>query len=507
MQSKARSSTQGSDETSRFFPKDVAESNRPPVQESFVVSYDLRSFVRFAPILKLEGMKPLILEGFQRGNILKDHFGPAIEELVIIPKKNYKTTTLAALSLFHAREVEDAEVPILASTEKQAGVMYRQAEKMVRRSGEKDGRRKDVYHLGGFTYEVRPGYKEIRCVETRGLIKVLPAEAGALDGIIPTLALVDELHRHPNGELYGVLSDGLGARNGRMVTISTAGSDEGAFLGQMRERYRDIGGEKRIRHLRVQDGSDVYHEWALDPEDNPEDFRHVKRANPAKGQTLAELRRRRMSKGMTMGRWLRFACGIWTAGEEPEIMAAEWDKLRVDIGQLTDGDSVWLAPSAGDNAAIGIASSRPDERVAVGAVVLDKRPGHSLLVDVEKVCLELAERYDVIGFLDPGRAFVRSGDILEAAGLPRVEAVWSPQRKMAATGTFLRMLRSDAILHDGDELLREHILKVTLRTSGGEEYMDVNAYDRAAVAVAMAVHHAAAFEPEPYLGLPSEGIA
>jgi hypothetical protein len=47
-------------------------------------------------------------------------------------------------------------------------------------------------------------------------------------------------------------------------------------------------------------------------------------------------------------------------------------------------------------------------------------------------------------------------------------------------------------MHDGDETLREHVLKVTLRVFGGEEYMDVNAYDRAAVAVAMAVHHAVA---------------
>jgi hypothetical protein len=455
------------------------------------VSYDLRTFSRFVRQLKLEDMQPLTLEPFQR-EILRDHFQQAIELLVVIPKKNYKTTTLASLALSHVGEVADAEVPILASTREQAGVMYRQAEKMIRRSAEKDPRRKDVFHMGGLTYEVRPGYKEIRCVETRGLIKVLPAEAGAVDGIIPTLALVDELHRHPDGQLYGVLSDGLGPRRGRMVTISTAGADEGSFLGQMRQDYRDRRGSKRKRHLRVVDGSDVYHEWALDPEDDPENFQHVKRANPAKGQTITELRRRRHSKGMTIGRWLRFACGIWTAGEEPEIQAKEWDKLYVDIGQLADGDPVWLAPSVGDNAAIGIASRRPDDKVAVGAVVLERQDGHSLLVDVEQACLKLAERYNVAGFVDPGRAFVRSGDILEGAGLPRVEGVWSPQRKMAATGTFLRMLRSDGLMHDGDETLREHVLKVTLRVFGGEEYMDVNAYDRAAVAVAMAVHHAVA---------------
>jgi hypothetical protein len=320
---------------------------------------------------------------------------------------------------------------------------------------------------------------------------------------------VDELHRHPNGELYGVLSDGLDARDGRMVTISTAGADEGSTLGQMREKFREHGGEKKVRHLRVQDGSDVYHEWALDPEDDPENLRHVKNANPAKNQPIEKLRRRRNSKGMTIGRWLRFACGIWTAGEEPEIRAGEWDQLRDDSGGLEEGETVWLAPSVGENAAIGIAALRGDERAAVGAMVLERRDGQSLLVDTEQACLDLAKRFYVAGFVDPGRGFSRSGDILEMAGLARIDGAWSPQRKMAATGTFLRMLRADppALMHDGDRKLREHVLKVTLKASGGEDYMDVNPYDRAAVAVAMAVHHATANgvpEPIDRVILPSE---
>jgi membrane protease YdiL (CAAX protease family) len=40
--------------------------------------------------------------------------------------------------------------------------------------------------------------------------------------VLPTLALVDELHRHKSGELYGVLADGCGPRNGQVITISTA---------------------------------------------------------------------------------------------------------------------------------------------------------------------------------------------------------------------------------------------------------------------------------------------
>jgi phage terminase large subunit-like protein len=460
------------------------------------MSLDLRSFSRFTAHLMLDGMVPLKLEKFQR-DILGDHFGPAIELVSVIPKKNYKTTTLAALGLFHVREVVDAEVPILASTREQAGVLYRQAEKMVRRSGQKDGRRKDVYHLNGFTYEVRPGYKEIRCVETRGLIKVLPAEAGAVDGIIPTLALVDELHRHPDGQLYGVLADGLGARHGRMVTISTAGADELSFLGQMREQYREIGGIQKVRHRRVQDGSDVYHEWALDPEDDPENLRHVKRVNPAKGQTLAELKRRHDSKGMTTGRWLRFACGIWTAGEEPAIQAKDWDPLRVDIGRIEPGERVILVPSVGHNAAIAIVAQRPEGRVACKVEIIDAEENRSIYVKTENRILELCREFDA-EIHAPGVGFIRSRELLAGQRLEVVEAPQSVAALSAATGTFNRMLRAGLLMHDGDPVFRSHALSATMKTNESGERYEVTDRARGLIALVMAVHGATEMgEPTP----------
>jgi phage terminase large subunit-like protein len=57
---------------------------------------------------------------------------------------------------------------------------------------------------------------------------VLAADVDTADGVIPTLALVDEMHRHKSAGLYGVFRDGLGARDGQMLTISTAGDNEAA---------------------------------------------------------------------------------------------------------------------------------------------------------------------------------------------------------------------------------------------------------------------------------------
>ena len=67
--------------------------------------------------------------------------------------------------------------------------------------------------------------REIVSVRDDGRVRVLASDVDTADGVIPTLALVDELHRHKSADLYGVFRDGLGPRGGRMITISTAGDD------------------------------------------------------------------------------------------------------------------------------------------------------------------------------------------------------------------------------------------------------------------------------------------
>jgi hypothetical protein len=461
------------------------------------MSYDPRSLARFCRKLRLENGKPLALEPPQR-EILTDHFGEAIELTVLIPKKNYKTTTLGALGLFHLREVQDALVPVVASTRDQAGYLYRQAEGLIRRSGVKDDKRKDTYALDGFTYQVRPGFgiREIRCLETRGLLKVYPAEAGAVDGVIPTLGLMDEMHRQISGDLYGVISDALDARDGRMVTISTAGADETSVLGVMRQRFHDIGGTMVGRHLRVQEGSDVFHEWALLPEDDPENLRHVKAANPARIQTIGKLERRRHSKGMTTGRWLRFACNIWTAGEEPEILSQDWDPLYADIGGIDDGDTVILAPSVGSNAAVGIASMRPDGKVAIRCEHLE-RTSASILARTENLIVGLCQRYRVAQVLDPGYGMQRSMELLEARGVPVESHPYSTARQIAATGTFDRYLRDRALIHDGDRKTRAHVLSAIKKTGTNGAHYVASDDSRAILALAMAVHAVTAMSPTP----------
>src|SRR5215467_3692406 len=192
------------------------------------------------------------LEDFQRV-MLGDYFAGATETLVLLPKKNGKSTLLGALALFHLVVTLDAECVIGAASRDQATILYDQAAGFVRRSPALAAR-----------VNVKRGYREIRSAKDAGRIRVLAADVDTADGVIPTLALVDELHRHKSAGLYGVFRDGLGPREGRMVTISTAGDSQVSPLGLMRTEAYSLPDVMRDgRHLRAisKDASYAMHEW------------------------------------------------------------------------------------------------------------------------------------------------------------------------------------------------------------------------------------------------------
>ncbi|MGH2373008.1 MAG: terminase large subunit domain-containing protein [bacterium] len=440
--------------------------------------YGLRGFRRFARLLGLK------IEPFQ-GFMLGFYFAGIRELVILISKKNGKTTLLAALALYHLLMVEGAECVIGASSRDQATILFTQAAKLVQGAGLESA------------FEVRGGYRMIR--RGKGRIRVLAADADTADGVIPTLALVDELHRHPSGELYGVFRDGL-LGNAQMITISTAGAAIDSPLGRLLTKAREFAVQqlKKRRTYTSADGSFVMLEWALGIDDDPHDMGAVKDVNPAPWHTKETLRQRHDSPSTSIGQWLRFACGIWTEGDEPAITGEEWDRLYADIGTIRLGDSVILAPSVGHTAAIGIAALREGEVVAIEAEVLEPREGRSVLADTEQRILKLCEIYDVKAVHHPLGGFLRSADILAEQRVPMVEAPHSPMRLTAASGTFDRLRRSGLLIHSGDPVLRNHVLAGQLRVSEqGERYL-ITERSRALIAVLMAVYAASAGQlPKP----------
>jgi phage terminase large subunit-like protein len=403
----------------------------------------------------LEDGSAMALESFQR-RMLADYFSGTTETLILVSKKNGKSSLLAALALHHLLVTEDAECVIAASSREQATILLRQARGLIRRSA-------------ALARLMHVKQREIVSSIDDGRIRVMASDENTADGVIPTLALVDELHRHKSADLYGVFRDGLGPRDGRMITISTAGDDESSPLGVMRAAAHKLATSERTgayRYCRSADGQYVMHEWSLDAEEDRTDMAVVKQANPAPWQTIEALRRRFESPSMTSWQWARFACGVWVKGEGSAIQPEDWDALRSDGAVIPAGSPVWIGMDLGwvkDTTALVPLWWEADDRRVVGKPVVIEPPGDGSLLDdrlIVDALLELADRYEVRGVVyDPEAGGQQMVQQLERDhSIEFVEHSQKNAPMSLAAGRLMEAIRRKDLVHDGDPVLRQHVL-------------------------------------------------
>lgn len=424
----------------------------------------LVEFAEFCGELTLEDGEALELYPGQRV-MLRDFFAGTTETLILVPKKNGKSTLLAALALHHLLTVEDAECVIAAASRDQAAIMLRQARGFIRRSQELQG-----------LMSVKQ--REIVSLVDEGRIRVLASDVDTADGVIPTLALVDELHRHKSPDLYGVFRDGLGPRDGKMVTISTAGDDLGSPLGQLRVLAHAQPGLVRDGAYRyVSVPGFAMHEWALDPEEDRDDLGLVKSANPAPWQTLDALEARRRSPSMVSWQWARFACGVWIAGEDAAISDKEWRACAVEGLTIPAGvKGVYVGIDLGwkwDTTAI-VPVWRPEgeDGFKVHPPVIVTPPGDGTATSEEDIwdpLVEFAERWPQVTFvLDPNAGGEQLAQRIDAE-LPGSRVVTHSQ--MAQPMALAAQRLSEAIAagkleHPDHEGLNAHVLSASARSVG-----------------------------------------
>lgn len=425
---------------------------------------ELDSFARFCGLLTLEDGRPFRLEAFQR-EMLADFFAGAVETLILISKKNGKSTLLAAIALYHLVTTKGAECVIAAASRDQATILFDQASGFVRRSDQLQSR-----------LDVKRGYREIRRRDT-GRIRVLASDVDTADGVIPTLAMVDELHRHRSADLYGVFRDGLGPRNGRMLTISTAGDDSESPLGRMRAAaYKLATVERDGAHRRCvsTDGTYVMHEWALDDDEDRDDMRIVKTANPAPWHTLEALARRKHSPSMFPWQWARFACGVWLQGEDTAIGPVEWSGCGTDEIPAPDDAVVRIGLDLGfkEDTTAAVVHWLDSEGVAwLGRCVVLVPPAERGVGLRKKAILDmvaqLAEEFgarEVVIDPETGGEIVAQ-DLEEQLGLEVVAHSQKPAPMAQAAERFYAAVREGTLRHPRDDVLTRHVLNAHRRST------------------------------------------
>lgn len=380
-----------------------------------------------------------------------------------MPEGNAKTTLFAGLALYHAEHRRAAMVPVGASARDQAQIMYQQGEGFIQRN-----------ELTGF--KLHPGYRRIRCAASLGLIQFQAADDRTGDGVIPTLALLDELHRHRDMRLYRTWRGKLEKRGGQIAAISTRGEPGSEFelaLERIRREATDLsvdGAFTRAASSRL-----VLHEWAVPEGGDVEDMDLVKSANPLKAITVPMLTEKRAAPTMTLSHWRRFVCNMPTRADESAITETEWyaadiHKADWDFDEIPEGESIWLGLDVAwkwDTTA-AVPFWMPDEEhrlLGPAKVLVPPRDGNSLdPALVEKTLLDIHARNPVhTVVMDTSRAEQLASWIADNLGATVIDRQQTNTFAVQDYDYFMEGLRTGVLKHSGDAALTAHALNAIAR--------------------------------------------
>ncbi len=430
-------------------------------------------WLRYSRNLVLDNGSRWKPEDFQIA-FVEDLFAGYPEVWLIVPEGNGKTSLLAGVALYHLDYTPDAMVPIGASSRDQIEILHNQAAGFVRRTPGLDKR-----------FKVFDGYRRIKSLRNGGKIQVYAADERTGDGIIPTLPLLDELHRHRDLRLYRTWRGKLNKRGGQLAAISTAGEPDGEFEEiRLKHRERAEKVERSGSHVRAEGGGMVLHDYAVADEDEVEDMEAVKAANPLSTISVASLEQKRSSPAMTRDHWKRFVCNIATRIQGDGIAPEEWDALA-DPNIIPDR-SAW---SLGwldlgwkiDTTAMGVLVWEAADRRVIAGVKILKPPVHES--QIVKGLVSLQKEFEPAGWVfDPNAGAQQMAQMLEAGNHPHqgdvkfefIEHSQGNAPMSLAAARFDESLRGGWFVHDGDAELRTHVLNAVRRQIGAERYR----YDR-----------------------------
>lgn len=433
--------------------------------------FTLEHFADWAKQLELDNGEQWELEPFQ-ASFVSDVFAGNKVCWLVVPEGNGKTTLISGIALYHCEFRSDAYVPVAASSRDQAEWIYRQAAGFVSRNELEDPTRSTAaQNTTPHLFRCLEGYRRIRHDANHSRIQIFAADDRGGDGIIPTLAILDELHRHRDLALYRTWLGKLRKRNAQLLVISTAG-EVGSEFEEERRRMRQQGADvsrKGRTFTRAASSSSVLHEWALPEDGDIEDMDLVMAANPFSGVSLDYLTEKRELPGMTSGHWSRFTCNLASRIETAAIQEREWAEAKVD-DVIPEGIPIWAGLDVAwkwDTTALVPLWWRDEEFRLLGpAKILEPpRDGSSLPPDeVERILYELNERnplHTVV--MDTHRAEQLATWISDELGARVIDRVQSNPFAVDDYERFMEALRMGWLKHSGDPGLTQHALNAITR--------------------------------------------
>lgn len=393
---------------------------------------------RFERFCALVGLR---LEPFQI-EIARAIFGPQREVLILLPRGQGKTTLCAAVSLFHLLTEPNPAAYCAAASRDQARILFEAARTLA------------AHPL--IAPKVTARHLELRV--PNGHLRVLAAEGPRQHGLTPSIAFVDELHAHSNGELFEALQTALLKRPGsKLVTISTAGSGSESPLGRLRARALALPEVERRGFVTDARGPTLRMlEWAVPDTEDVDDPGIVKRANPAPWITAEGLRDQR--EAVQDRAFRRFHCNQITLDDRSWLPPGAWQSCAGDA-HIEPGEPIWVGCDlGGERSASALMIVSSDLRIAAHIY-----QGNEGVLRVRDKARELAETYAVREFVfDPFSASQLAAELAEE----RIQVVAFPQsssRMGPASERLYKAVIEKRLTHPNDPVLNIHVANAIAR--------------------------------------------
>lgn len=454
--------------------------------------FTIEHFSRYCANIQLDTGDEWIVEDFQ-AEIVEPLFvggtsglhGTGVKETwAVVPEGNAKTTLIAGISLYFCDYTPLPWIPIAAASRQQAEIVAKQAYAMIRQS---------PYMLSRF--RIYEGYRRIIPIRAdhpgRGShgVEVYAADVQTADGVIPTLALVDEGHRLPNMGIYRLWRGKLRKRKGQIVLTSTAGTP-GSEFEEMREANK-TGARQRIvitpAHTRYEGSNYVMNEWMVRRAADVTNPERVKEANPLEAITANDFAEDLDSPTLDLGDFKRLKCNIPSRSQNSAISEQEWDgalaAMEVPLGSHIDlgCDVAWKHDTFAIVPAAVIGSKTIELRdkktgrkrkvqrkvklLGAPQILTPPRDGSTLHPDMVKEAFDVFLGNFMVDtvVMDMGRAEDIAAWLEDERGVKVID--WSQGNPQAAKDyeAFMRGLRDGTTRHTGDEGLRTHAMHAIRR--------------------------------------------
>lgn len=365
-----------------------------------------------------------------------------------LPRGNGKSSLAAALGLYalFGDGVEGASVCLVASDERQARIVFNTACRMVRLNPK--------LKVRSYIYR-----DYIAVPRTGSTMQVLPAEADRLEGLDPSLMIIDEI--------------GVVDRSTWEVCLLASGKRETSLTLAIGTPSRR-GLESVMWDLRSDalahpdDPSFRYTEFSAPPNCDLDDEEAWRIANPALDDFLyLDSFRASLPPKTRESEFRRARLGQWSDADDSWIPAALWGAQSTGEG-IPDGTPVVLALDGSFNG----------DHTAITAVTISSKPhadkaGHWYnpgqpdwrvdVLEVEEHVRMLCKKWRVKEIVcDPYR-WQRSIQLLAREGLPMVEFPQSAPRMTPATTGVYEAVVNGQLTHSGDKDLTAHVLNARVK--------------------------------------------